>query len=785
MQRINLLSIWIILGFSAYSQPKITLEKIMSGQDFVGYSPENVRWKQNESGFLFDHKTWKDSVQRTYFYDIKTNKKRLATQADFTDVTGNLNWNINHTQALYEKNGDIYIWDQASKKSTLQVNFHDDVQSPQWVQNGFVFQWNQSIMLIQKEQISEFAQFQDNKSTNLSTDNSKDVWLKKQQLELFQVLNERNQQLKRNRQARISEKAQTPIMLHLDGASLSQWNVSFDLQTVVYTTQTSNKNTTETKVPHWITQSGYVEIQSSRPKVGEILGNSTIHYATKCQQNWTQKVIKIAHLSGQTDHPSELTNIDRTKAKEVVLFGLMRNPTGNLFLLEAQSTDNKDRWILIFQNDSIIELNHQHDDAWIGGPGISSWRSGDSDFGWYDSDEVYYQSERTGYSHVYLQSIHNKSIKSITQGPFEVMNLVFHVPSKTFYCNANPEHPGKFGAYRIDPVHQKLLAITPTEKQIEHEDIGFYEFFLSPSATQFVYRISSISHPWELAISANKNRTIQLITQSVNPEYVDYNFHRGSVINFPGKDTQNVYARIYRPEKAMKNGAAVIFVHGAGYLQNAHYWWSNYYREFMFHHLLSEKGYTVLDIDYRASSGYGRNWRTGIYRHMGGWDLNDQMSGREFLINKENIDPKRIGIYGGSYGGFMTLMALFTQPDSFACGAALRSVTDWAHYNHGYTSNILNTPETDSLSFARSSPINFAQNLKQPLIMLHGMVDDNVQFQDVVRLSQKLIELEKNNWELAVYPVENHGFKERSSWLDEYKRIYKLFDSNLILNKDR
>jgi dipeptidyl aminopeptidase/acylaminoacyl peptidase len=89
------------------------------------------------------------------------------------------------------------------------------------------------------------------------------------------------------------------------------------------------------------------------------------------------------------------------------------------------------------------------------------------------------------------------------------------------------------------------------------------------------------------------------------------------------------------------------------------------------------------------------------------------------------------------------------------------------------------------LSFARSSPINFAQNLKQPLIMLHGMVDDNVQFQDVVRLSQKLIELEKNNWELAVYPVENHGFKERSSWLDEYKRIYKLFDSNLILNKDR
>jgi dipeptidyl aminopeptidase/acylaminoacyl peptidase len=230
----------------------------------------------------------------------------------------------------------------------------------------------------------------------------------------------------------------------------------------------------------------------------------------------------------------------------------------------------------------------------------------------------------------------------------------------------------------------------------------------------------------------------------------------------------------------VNNSAAVIFVHGAGYLQNAHHWWSNYYREFMFHHFLTERGYTVLDIDYRASSGYGRDWRTAIYRHMGGWDLNDHLSGRSYLINELNINPKKIGMYGGSYGGFMTLMALFTTPDSFACGAALRSVTDWAHYNHGYTANILNTPETDSLAFAKSSPINFAKNLKNPLLMLHGMVDDNVQFQDIVRLSQRLIELEKDQWELAVYPVENHGFKERSSWLDEYKRIFKLFEQHLL-----
>jgi len=127
----------------------------------------------------------------------------------------------------------------------------------------------------------------------------------------------------------------------------------------------------------------------------------------------------------------------------------------------------------------------------------------------------------------------------------------------------------------------------------------------------------------------------------------------------------------------------------------------------------------------------------------------------------------------------MTLMALFTQPDVFATGAALRSVTDWAHYNHGYTANILNEPFNDEKAYKQSSPINFASGLKGRLLMCHGMVDVNVNYQDIIRLSQKLIELHKDNWELASYPVEDHGFVQPSSWTDEYKRIYKLFEETL------
>jgi dipeptidyl aminopeptidase/acylaminoacyl peptidase len=214
-------------------------------------------------------------------------------------------------------------------------------------------------------------------------------------------------------------------------------------------------------------------------------------------------------------------------------------------------------------------------------------------------------------------------------------------------------------------------------------------------------------------------------------------------------------------------------------MQNSHKGWSNYFREFMFHTLLTQHGYVVLDMDYRASAGYGRDWRTAIYRQMGTPELEDLKDGVHWITENKNVDPKRIGVYGGSYGGFLTFMALFREPDLFACGASLRPVTDWAHYNNGYTSRILNTPTIDPEAYEGSSPIEFADGLTKPLLIAHGMQDDNVFFQDTVRLVQRLIELKKENWEVAIYPIEPHGFREPTSWLDEYRRIFKLFEEHL------
>jgi dipeptidyl aminopeptidase/acylaminoacyl peptidase len=164
---------------------------------------------------------------------------------------------------------------------------------------------------------------------------------------------------------------------------------------------------------------------------------------------------------------------------------------------------------------------------------------------------------------------------------------------------------------------------------------------------------------------------------------------------------------------------------------------------------------------------------------MGGRDLQDYVDASRWVGAELGIEPERVAIYGGSYGGFITLMALFTEPEHFGGGAALRSVTDWAHYNDRYTRNILNAPADDSLAYARSSPIEFAAGLEDPLLMAHGLVDDNVQPQDIFRLSQRLIELGKTDWELALYPVEPHAFREPTSWTDEYRRILDLIERSV------
>jgi dipeptidyl aminopeptidase/acylaminoacyl peptidase len=290
--------------------------------------------------------------------------------------------------------------------------------------------------------------------------------------------------------------------------------------------------------------------------------------------------------------------------------------------------------------------------------------------------------------------------------------------------------------------------------------------------------------PPQLSVVNLADGATRRLTDTRSAEYKakDGSWLAPEIVQIPSKHgAGTVWGKFYGPavREPGKRYPIALFVHGAGYLQNVHARWPVYFREQMFNELLVQHGYIVLDLDYRGSEGYGRDWRTAIYRQMGHPELEDYLDGIDWLVETRQGDRERVGIYGGSYGGFMAFMALLRAPDAFHAGAALRPVTDWTMYNHGYTSNILNTPDLDPEAYARSSPIEYADNLRGQLLIAHGMIDDNVFYQDSVRFAQRLIELRKDGWELASYPLERHGYVHPESWYDQYRRIFELFQRTL------
>lgn len=448
------------------------------------------------------------------------------------------------------------------------------------------------------------------------------------------------------------------------------------------------------------------------------------------------------------------------------------NQSGAQVALMLEAFDNKDRWIATvdFKQNTLVSQHRLHDKAWV--------NYTYNNFGWLNQqdDTLYYLSEESGYSHIYTKPLNGKA-KQLTKGQFVVSELTQTRNSQSIFYKANKKHPGIYEIYKLD--------LTTGESSAQTDLNGMTDYQLSPDETKLLLTHSKLALPPELYVSNVDGEKVTRLTNTVSEKFLNTQLIAPKVVAVPSSHTdQPIYAKVYYPRdykegETGKARKAVIFNHGAGYLQNSHLGWSGYFREFMFHSFLAEQGYVVMDMDYRASKGYGRDWRTAIYRHMGKPEIEDLADGVNWMAENANVNKDRVGTYGGSYGGFMTFMALLTRPELFQAGAALRPVSDWAYYNNPYTSNILNHPDVDPIAYKRSSPIYFAEGLEKPLLINAPMIDDNVFFQDVVRLVQRFIELEKENYETAIYPVEPHGFKQPSSWLDEYRRIYKLFEHNL------
>ncbi len=777
-------ALWVVCLLTAnlYAQSSLSVEKIMQDpKKMVGTSPQDPFWAEDGKKlyFYWNPKAEADLVLYSANAD-GTNLQAVDTQTrKQVELLRNGNYNVDFTKKLCVQQGDITLYDL--KQGTIKwLTFTTDNESQANFladDNKIVFRRNDNLFVFNllHNSLVQVTNFKKGNPEHQHQTSVAETWLDQQQLDLFQIAKDKKEKATRQEAQQKADKPKYPAPIYIQDRNIDELTLSPLANFVTF--RLSKPATNKRTIVHdYLGERGFAKDLPTRPKVGT--EETAYEFAIYDIIKDTMRIVNFSQLKGIDEQALYHQDYNRKlpkKPRAVIPHGAFWSQDGKFAVLIIRSTDNKDRWIVRLNpvDGSYQLLDHQRNEAWIGGPGTEGWINYAGDCGFMpDNQHFWFYSEQSGYAHLYKVNVATGEKIALTQGNFEVREAKIARNGLFWYLTTSEVHPGEDHLYQL-PINggkaAKLTSLT-----------GGHESILSPDEKLIAYRYSPTNKPWELYLQENKPLAKpKQVTNSTTELFNSYAWRVPQVISYTARDGGQVYGRLYRPNDSTRKSPAVLFVHGAGYLQNAHKHWSNYFREYLFHNLLADLGYTVLDIDYRGSAGYGSAWRTGIYRHMGGKDLTDHVDGAKLLVEKYNVDVTNIGIYGGSYGGFITLMALFKEGNTFKSGAALRSVTDWSHYNHAYTASILNTPALDSLAYTRSSPIYFAEGLKGNLLICHGVVDTNVHFQDVVRLSQRLIELGKDNWEMALYPVEDHAFTEPASWTDEYKRILKLFENTL------
>jgi dipeptidyl aminopeptidase/acylaminoacyl peptidase len=530
--------------------------------------------------------------------------------------------------------------------------------------------------------------------------------------------------------------------------------------------------------------------------------------ANSTRRGFTEQKIFVTLADGSREKPFEV-NLPKSEGVGFIR-GLRWAADNSSLVVDRVDKDLKRRQLFYVHDvgskgEQTILVTEESDEKWIAS--LSSLVEPNPK----NDAQILFGSERDGFNHLYLATLERAKKEPNPTGEIRQEN-----PSDAGFTSKVKTERLTSGKWQVEWAKWlstgSKIVFSSTESGTATREFYFYDlqlyekedFFtgkasesgmkINPQISErgdgtLLFEFSRWSMPTELSTTKinSQNQVPRIITNTTPATFNQIKWNEPKFVDIPTRDGKVVKSKVYLPENFAQNRAKrifpmVIFVHGAGYLQNTINGWNNYYREFMFNEMLTQKGYVVLDIDYRGSAGYGRDWRTDVYDFLGGKDYDDHLDAIDYAVKNYAVDAKKIGVYGGSYGGFMAEMMAF-RTDKIAAAAALRPVADWKNYYASspvYTAERLGFPDKNVEGYKRSSPIAYADGLNKPLLILHGLVDDNVPAQDSMQLIEKLMRLEKTTYfEAMLYPSESHGFTRPSSWTDEYERIFAFFEKHL------
>jgi dipeptidyl aminopeptidase/acylaminoacyl peptidase len=421
-----------------------------------------------------------------------------------------------------------------------------------------------------------------------------------------------------------------------------------------------------------------------------------------------------------------------------------------------------------------------------------------------DGKWVAFLSDRDGWDHLYVmpapapdrarRSQPSEAIQ-ITKGRFEAWRPVWSPDSQRIAFDANePDHYGTRHLYVAtiagNPATAKVAAVTNGRGT----DIAPQ---WSPDGTRLVYQHTDPQHSADLfvvnvpspALAGQAFGVAHRLTDSM-PEGIDHSaFVEPEAIRYPGPDGQQVPAWLFVPKNLdrTKKHPAIVWIHGDGVNQNYDGWHvqRNYAVYYSFHQYLLQKGYVVIAPDYRGSIGYGRAWREGVYMDVGGKDAKDAWMAANYLKTLPYVDMNRVGVWGLSYGGFFTLIAVTDQPKLFRAAVDVAGVVDYAMYyedpyHGGWTQSRIGRPDQHPDVYANASPISHVDRLETPLLVLHGTSDVNVPYLHSVRLIDELMKKGKGGLvSFMTYPGEFHYFTREHVLRDAWHRVDDFFGTHL------
>lgn len=773
-----LLSLSAILCSAAVTaQTPISLDQAMAHPDWIGTPVEAAWWSADSKRVLYRQKLSGSPVRALYQQALDGSQSDRVDGKEWSEIDeATPVFDRNRQHALFVRQGDVFMR-SISSGSLIQITKTAEAESaPQFGTDGRVlFQRGQDWFAWRSGGLTEpVLQLKAENDPKKIPPASSAVAHELRLIATLARQKAEREALSKDRDERRSGDGSSAIAATYLGSNVTIAGSSLSPDgryALVITTEKGADAGKAGKMPKYVTESGFEEFEEVRTRVGRNFPLAQKLWLVDVRTQ-TVRELDFSALPGiSTDPLADLRKAQKLDALKGLRGVRMDYPTvwsldGSQVAVLVRAIDNKDRWLVgvDFASGKLNTRQRLTDPGWI------NWNF--NEYGFLPDNRFWYLSEHTGYSHLYVGE--GKTAKALTSGRFEASSVQWDSTGTLAYFVCNRKWPGDYEVCRVNADGSDLREITALD--------GVEDFNLAPNDAQLAVRYSGSYTPIQLAVVNARTGQTSKLTDTRSPEFKARAWIEPEYVQVPSKHGAGVvWAKLYRPKNAEpgKKYPIAMFVHGAGYLQNVSARYPNYFREQMFHNLLVQQGYVVLDMDFRGSEGYGRDWRTAIYRQMGHPELEDYLDGIDYMVEKHQGDKANVGIYGGSYGGFMSFMALFRAPESFKAGAALRPVTDWTSYNHEYTSNILNTPDVDPEAYKKSSPIEYVENLKGALLISHGMMDDNVFYQDSVRLSQRLIELKKHNWTFASYPLERHGYLQPESWYDQYRRIYELFEANL------